>query len=147
MHFRVYGYVFSAWGFCIQGRGLLYLRFSVYVLATHIKMIFSEEANGLLVGHAIWHSLLQPRSSSMTGYRLRVLIGCLLCRFKVIQLEGFNKNSLLFEMGPFKCYVTLFSWKFDPHPSPRNALNNVEPDAFVTLFSGNSDTPHPICVT
>ena len=28
--------------------------------------------------------------------------------------------------GPFKCYVTLFSWKFDPHPPPRNA-NNIGP--------------------
>ena len=24
--------------------------------------------------------------------------------------------------GPFKCYVTLFSREFDPHPPPRNAL-------------------------
>ena len=30
----------------------------------------------------------------------------------------------LYIKGPFKCYVTLFSWKFDPHPPPRNA-NNV----------------------
>ena len=44
--------------------------------------------------------------------------------------------------GPFKCYVTLFSWKFDPHPPPRNA-NNVEPYTFVTLFSGKLDTPPP----
>ena len=28
--------------------------------------------------------------------------------------------------GPFKCYLTLFSWKLDPHPPPRNG-NNVEP--------------------
>ena len=33
-----------------------------------------------------------------------------------------------------------FSWKFDPHPPPRNA-NNVEPYTFVTLFSGKADTP------
>ena len=38
------------------------------------------------------------------------------------------------------CYVTLFSWKFDPHPPPRTA-NNVEPYTFVTLFSGKADTP------
>ncbi len=38
---------------------------------------------------------------------------------------------------------TLFSWKFDPHPPPRNA-NNVEPYIFVTLFSVKADTPpHP----
>ena len=34
--------------------------------------------------------------------------------------------------GPCKRYVTLFSWKLDPHP-PRNA-NNVEPYTFVTFF-------------
>ena len=45
-------------------------------------------------------------------------------------------------MGPFKCYVTLFSWKLDPHPPPRNA-NNIEHYTFVTLFSRKSDTPHP----
>ena len=27
--------------------------------------------------------------------------------------------------GPFKCYLTLFSWKLDPDPPPRNA-NNIE---------------------
>ena len=44
--------------------------------------------------------------------------------------------------GPFKCYVTLFSWKFDPHPPPGKA-NNVEPYIFVMLFSGKADT-HPL---
>ena len=44
--------------------------------------------------------------------------------------------------GSFKCYVTLFFCKLDPHPSPRNA-NNIEHYTFVTLFSGKSDTPHP----
>ena len=44
--------------------------------------------------------------------------------------------------GPFKCYVTLFFCKLDPHPPPRNA-NNIEHYIFVTLFSGKSDTPHP----
>ena len=43
----------------------------------------------------------------------------------------------------FKCYVTLFSWKFDPHPPPRYA-NNVEQYTIVTLFSGKADTPHPL---
>ena len=37
---------------------------------------------------------------------------------------------------------TLFSWKFDPHPPPRNA-NNVEPYIFVRLFSVKADTPPP----
>ena len=45
--------------------------------------------------------------------------------------------------GPFKCYIMLFSWKFDPHPPSRNA-NNVEPYSFVTLFSWKADTPHPL---
>ena len=36
---------------------------------------------------------------------------------------------------------TLFFWKFDPHPPPRNA-NNVEPYIFVTLFSVKAH-PHP----
>ena len=46
----------------------------------------------------------------------------------------------LLYLGPFKCYVMLFSWEFYPHPPPRNA-NNVEPYTFVTLFSGKADTP------
>ena len=41
-------------------------------------------------------------------------------------------------------YVTLFFWKLDPHPPPRNA-NNIEHYTFVTLFSRKSDTP--TCVT
>ena len=45
-------------------------------------------------------------------------------------------------LGPFKCYVTLFFWKLDPHPPPRNA-NNIEHYTFVTLFSRKSDTPSP----
>ena len=45
-------------------------------------------------------------------------------------------------LGPFKWYVTLFFWKLDPHPPPRNA-NNIEHYTFVTLFSRKSDTPHP----
>ena len=44
--------------------------------------------------------------------------------------------------GPFKCYVTLFFWKLDPHPPLRNA-NNIEHYTFVMLFSRKSDTPHP----
>ena len=43
--------------------------------------------------------------------------------------------------GPFKCYVTLYSREFDPHTPPRNT-NNVEPYTFLTLFSGNAETPH-----
>ena len=46
------------------------------------------------------------------------------------------------DRGPFKCYVTLFVWKLDPHPPPRNA-NNIEPYTFVMLFPGKIDTPHP----
>ena len=44
--------------------------------------------------------------------------------------------------GHSSVYVTLFSWKFDPHSPPRNA-NNVEPYTFVALFSGKADTPPP----
>ena len=44
--------------------------------------------------------------------------------------------------GPFKCYITLFFWKLDPHPPLRNA-NNIEHYTFITLFSRKSDTPHP----
>ena len=50
-------------------------------------------------------------------------------------------QSLSYHRGPFKCYVTLFFWKLDPHPPPRNA-NNIEHHTFVTLFSRKSDT-HP----
>ena len=44
--------------------------------------------------------------------------------------------------GPFKCYVTLFSWKLDPHPPPRNA-NNIEPYTFVTLLTRKINPPSP----
>ena len=44
-------------------------------------------------------------------------------------------SQLASEKGLFKCYVTLCSWKFDPHPPHRNA-NNVEPYTFITLFYG-----------
>ena len=47
------------------------------------------------------------------------------------------------DKGPFKCYITLFSWTFDPHPPPRNA-NNVDPYTFVRFFPGNlTPPPHP----
>ena len=39
----------------------------------------------------------------------------------------------------------LFSWKWDPHPPPRNA-NNIEHYTFVAFFSRKSD-PTPIWVT
>ena len=42
-------------------------------------------------------------------------------------------------MGPFKCYVTLFSWKLYPHPPSRNA-NNIELYTFAT-FSPEHLTP------
>ena len=58
---------------------------------------------------------------------------CLLGRNEILN----TKNK-----GPFKCYVTLFIWKLDPDPPPRNA-NNIEAYTFVTLISGKSDTPHP----
>ena len=45
-------------------------------------------------------------------------------------------------LGPFKCYVTLFFWKLDPHLPPRNA-NNIEYYTFVTLFSQKIRHPHP----
>ena len=45
-------------------------------------------------------------------------------------------------MGPFKCYVTLFSWEFDPHPPPRNA-KNIELYTLVTFFPPGKLTPHP----
>ena len=53
----------------------------------------------------------------------------------------------VFPLGPFKCYVTLFFWKLDPHPPPRNA-NNIEHYTFITLSPRKSDTPPtPICIT
>ena len=51
-------------------------------------------------------------------------------------------HEVLYTKGTFKCYVTLFFCKLDPHPPPRNA-NNIEHYTFITLFSGKSDTPHP----
>ena len=66
--------------------------------------------------------------------------------------EIFRKRQLLFfghvsicmvpeGKGAFKCYVTLFPRKLDPHPPPRNA-NNIVPYTFVTLFSRKCDNPH-----
>ena len=52
----------------------------------------------------------------------------------------FHFRYCLVQKGPFKCYVTLFFWKLDPHP-PRRNVNNVEHYTFVTLFSRKSDTP------
>ena len=44
--------------------------------------------------------------------------------------------------GSFKCYVTLFFGKLDPHPPPHNA-NNIEHYTFVTLFPENLPPPPP----
>ena len=46
------------------------------------------------------------------------------------------------DKGPFKCYVTLFFWKLNPHPPPRNA-NNIEHYTFVTLFFQKIRHPPP----
>ena len=56
-----------------------------------------------------------------------------------------NKFYNFLCQGPFKCYVTLFFWKLDPHPPPRNGTNanNIEHYTFVMLFSRKSDTPYP----
>ena len=48
--------------------------------------------------------------------------------------------------GPFKCYVTLFFGKLDPHPPPHNA-NNIKHYTFVTLLLENLTPPTPIGVT
>ena len=48
--------------------------------------------------------------------------------------------SAHFRKGPLKCYVMVFSWKFDTQPPHRNA-NNVELYTFIPLFSGKSNTP------
>ena len=50
------------------------------------------------------------------------------------------KHQIIQPKGPFMCYVTLFFWKLDPHPPPRNA-NNIEHYTFVTFFSRKPDTP------
>ena len=55
-----------------------------------------------------------------------------LCELQVLGLLG----------GPFKCYVTLFFGKLDPHPPPRNA-NNIEHYTFVTLFPEKLPPRHP----
>ena len=55
--------------------------------------------------------------------------------------DSTHQLSSTLTKGPFKCYVTLFSWEFDPHPPPRNT-NNVEPYTSVTLFSRKAHT-HP----
>ena len=67
---------------------------------------------------------------------------------KQLLTEGRYHPQISSIKGPFKCYVTLFFWKFNTHPPPRNA-NNVEPYIFVMLFSGKSDTlpPHLCYIT
>ena len=83
-------------------------------------------------------TLIWPRQSidrSCQSSEMATLLNSLYFVFKI----PFVPNRL---KGPFKCYVTLFFLKLDPHPPPRNA-NNIEHYTFVTLFSGKSDTPHP----
>ena len=45
--------------------------------------------------------------------------------------------------GPFKCYLTFFSWKVDTHTHththPHNPNNVEQCTPFVTFFSGKSD--------
>ena len=62
--------------------------------------------------------------------------------FCLLQYYDRVPSFTLSSQGPFKCYVTLFFWKLDPHPPPRNA-NNIEHYTFVMLFSRKSDTPPP----
>ena len=50
----------------------------------------------------------------------------------------FSVVGPLYGKGSFKCYVTLFFGKLDPHPPPRNA-NNIEHYTFA--FSGKYDPP------
>ena len=64
-------------------------------------------------------------------------------KLKIEMSEAMKKLQVcICVLGPFKCYVTLFSWEFYPHPPPHNA-NNIEPYTFVMLFSGKADTPLP----
>ena len=101
----------------------------------------------------------QPTSSlifTMPGYSLPghmvenicdylLSIAVSLCRCKVIHVSfahAIPRTCTLLRKGPFKCYVTLFSLKSDPHPPTRNA-NNVE--HLHNFFPEN--LPTPICVT
>ena len=61
---------------------------------------------------------------------------------RCMRVRKATNNLVPQTLGPFKCYVTLFFWKFDPHPPPRNA-NNIEHYTLVTFFSRKSDTPPP----
>ena len=64
------------------------------------------------------------------------------CKKTAADILENNKVRLVLYQGPFKCYVKLFSWKFDIHPPSRNA-SNVESYTFVTFFSGKFEAPHP----
>ena len=99
----------------------------------------------------ISHNSKVPNGTSMRSAILRKLITVNTCFLQLhvpytlvgaIAILKFVETGLIFCKGPFKCYVTLFFWKLDPHPPPRNA-NNIEHYTFVTLFSRKSDTPHP----
>ena len=54
-----------------------------------------------------------------------------------------SSKNICEHMRPFKCYVTLFYWKFNTHPPHCNS-NEVEPYIFVTLFLGNTTPSRPL---
>ena len=78
-----------------------------------------------------WHGV-------KSSHKFIIGLACFFFFFKCSSLLVCNKNNPL---EPFKCYVTLFSWKLDPHPTPRNA-NNIEHYTFTTLFFWKIG-PHP----
>ena len=76
------------------------------------------------------------------GEFLWTLCGCSLRR----RTWWVSLHSTATTKGPLKCFVTLFSWKFDTHPLPRN-VNNVDLYTFETLFCWNPNTPTPYSIT
>ena len=63
--------------------------------------------------------------------KCQVLLLMVFMKNSFVYLQSFAELSSNDYEGTFKCYVTLFSSKFD--------LTHV----FVTLFSGKADNPHP----
>ena len=88
----------------------------------------------------------EPIVSRLSGFQRRCLMRILkICWQQSVTNVEVAKCTI---KGPFKCYVTLFSMEFDPHPPPRNA-NNVEPYTFVinACFRESSHPPTAYGVT
>ena len=119
----------------------------LFILKVQFPPMYSDMLNtcasGVLICSTIYFSIFGDIAST-PGDLFSFILLILLATIWGYNLQGVvrPKYSRSRRKGPFKCYVTLFFCKLDPHPPPRN-VNNIEHYTFVTLFSGKSDTPPP----